>query len=62
LLSTTTAEEESTDRTEAMPGGSRVGCVAVLSLALRALAAFAFAPADFAAAPEDLVLIATRSP
>jgi len=26
LLSTTTAEEESTDRTEAMPGGSRVGC------------------------------------
>jgi hypothetical protein len=25
LLSTTTAEEDSTDRTEAMPGGSRVG-------------------------------------
>ena len=55
LLSTTTAEEESTDSTDAMPGGSRVGCWVVRAREVRA---------DRLAAgvPLDLVLIATRTP
>ena len=55
LLSRTTADEESTDRTDAMPGGSRAGCWAARNLALRA-------GRVLAPGPGALALIATRPP
>jgi len=55
LLSRTTAEEESTDRTDAMPGGSLAGCWAARSRAPRACR-------GLAPAPGALPLIATRPP
>jgi hypothetical protein len=55
LLSTTTAEEESTERTDAMPGGSLAGCLAARSREPRAWRAV---PPE----PAALVLIATQSP
>ncbi len=55
LLSRTTAEEESTERTDAMPGGSRAGCWATRRLVARG--ARTAGPG-----PVALVLIATPSP
>ena len=55
LLSTTTAEEERTERTEAIPGGSLAGCCGARSREPRAWRA---GPPD----PAALVLIATPPP
>src|SRR5207247_10882403 len=55
LLSRTTAEEESTERTDAMPGGSLAGCWAARSRVPRACRVLA-------PAPGALALIATRPP
>src|ERR1700761_1236132 len=55
LLSTTTAEEGSTDSTDAMPGGSRVGGWVARDLGVRDVRVLA-------AVPLALVLIATRTP
>ena len=55
LLSRTTAEEESTERTDAMPGGSLAGCWAARSRVPRACRVLA-------PAPGALALIATQPP
>jgi hypothetical protein len=70
LLSTTTAEEESTDSTDAMPGGSRSGgwagrvrgVRAGRAVALPVARPLAVADVRLAADAPLLGLIATRSP